>query len=468
MSGASASGAAASALFARNALLPSGWAQDVLLQWDAGGELVDVTPNALHPAGVELAEYAIPGMVNLHSHSFQRALGGLTEKAGDAGASVTDSFWTWRDLMYRFARNITPGHMEAIAAQLFSECLRHGYTSVCEFHYVQRAPDGAMYANPAETAERVIAGARLAGIGMTMLPVLYSYAGFGSEPLKPEQQRFKTDAQDVLKIIGGLETLRDAQTEVGVAPHSLRAASVSQIKEVLASLPHNRPVHIHIAEQQGEVRQSLDFSGRRPVQYLYDEVQVDSRWCLVHATHLVDGEVQSIARSGAVAGLCPTTEANLGDGLFPLEPFLAHGGRFGIGSDSHISQSAVEELRWLEYGQRLMQQRRNIAVSATQRNVGDFLWQAALQGGAQAAGRAVGALEAGKRADIVVLDDGHPNLYGVAADEVLGTLVFSGNDNLVKHVLAGGQWVVREQKHAAQQAIAARFKQTLAELREFR
>jgi formimidoylglutamate deiminase len=452
-----------SRLFARHALLPEGWRKDVLIAWDAAGDITAVMAGAA-AEGAEVAEYVLPGMINLHSHSFQRALGGRTEKAGDS----KDSFWTWRDLMYRFARNITPEHIEAIAAQLFSECLRHGYTSMCEFHYVQRAPDGAMYPRPAETAERVIAAARLTGIGMTMLPVLYSYSGFGESPLKPEQKRFKTDAQDALRVIEALEPLRDAQTEVGVAPHSLRAASVEQMNEVLATLPAARPVHIHIAEQQAEVRQSLDWSGRRPVQWLLDQIAVDERWCLIHATHLVEDEVDGIARSGAVAGLCPTTEANLGDGLFPLEPFLAAGGRFGIGSDSHVSQSAVEELRWLEYGQRLQLQRRNVAVSADERNVGDFLWQGALRGGAQAAGRPVGALAPGRRADMIVLDDGHPNMFGLALDEVLGSFVFSGNDNLVKDVMVGGRWVVRNQQHVAQQAIAARFKQTLAELREFR
>jgi formimidoylglutamate deiminase len=452
-----------SKLFARHALLPDGWAKDVLIEWDASGSIVEVTVGAAE-GSAEVVEYALPGMINLHSHSFQRALGGRTEKAGDS----KDSFWTWRELMYRFARNITPEHIEAIAAQLFSECLRHGYTSLCEFHYVQRAPDGAMYPRPAETAERVIAAARLTGIGMTMLPVLYSYSGFGEKPLKPEQQRFRTDVQDVLGIVEALEPLRDAQTEVGVAPHSLRAASVEQIKEVLATLPKARPVHIHIAEQMAEVQQSLDWSGRRPVQWLLENQDVDQRWCLIHATHLTEDEVSGIARSGAVAGLCPTTEANLGDGLFPLESFLAQGGVFGIGSDSHVSQSAVEELRWLEYGQRLQHQRRNIAVSDAQRNVGDFLWQGALRGGALAAGRPVGALAPGLRADIVVLDDAHPNMFGLALDEVLGSLVFSGNDNLVKDVMVGGQWVVRNQQHVAQQAVAARFKQTLAELREFR
>ena len=453
-----------SKLFARHALLPEGWRKDVLIVWDAGGSIVAADAGVAAPAGVACVEYALPGMINLHSHSFQRALGGRTEKAGDS----KDSFWTWRELMYRFARNITPAHIEAIAAQLFSECLRHGYTSMCEFHYVQRAPDGAMYARPAETAERVIAAARLTGIGMTMLPVLYSYSGCGEMALKPEQQRFRTDAHDVLRIVEALEPLRDAQTEIGVAPHSLRAATVGQIQEVLAALPKARPVHIHIAEQMAEVQQSLNWSGRRPVQWLLEHVDVDQRWCLIHATHLTDDEVGGMARSGAVAGLCPTTEANLGDGLFPLERFLAQGGVFGLGSDSQVSQSAGDELRWLEYGQRLQHQRRNIAVSDGQRNVGDFLWQGALRGGARAAGRPVGALAPGLRADIVVLDDAHPNMFGLALDEVLGSLVFSGNDNLVKDVMVGGQWVVRNQQHVAQQAIAARFKQTLAELREFR
>ena len=451
-------------LFARHALLPDGWRADVLLEWSQAGDLVAVTAGSAPAAGIECVEYALPGMVNLHSHSFQRALGGRTEFAGDSH----DSFWTWRDLMYRFARNITPDHIEAIAAQLFSECVRHGYTSVCEFHYVQRQPDGAWYHRPAETAERVIAAARLAGIGVTMLPVLYSYSGFNDSPLKPEQQRFRTDADDVLRVIEALAPLRDGQTEVGVAPHSLRAASIAQINAVLAALPAGRPVHVHIAEQQAEVQQSLAHTGRRPVELLYDQVAVDGRWCLVHATHLSSTEVRSIAASGAVAGLCPTTEANLGDGLFPLEDFLAAGGRFGIGSDSHVSQSPVEELRWLEYGQRLHHQRRNIAVSKEQRQVGEFLWQGALQGGAQAAGRPVGALAPGRRADLLVLDDGHPNLCGLALHEVLGSLIFSGNDNLVRDVMVGGRWVVRNAQHVAQQAIAARFKHTMAELREFR
>jgi len=451
-------------LFARHALLPQGWRDDVQLEWNGQGELTAVTPGAPRPAFGASAQLVLPGMVNLHSHAFQRALGGLTEKAG----IDPDSFWTWRDLMYRFARNITPEQIEAVAAQLFSECLRHGYTAICEFHYVQRDPQGELYARPAETAERVIAAARGTGIGITMLPVLYSYSGFGELPLTQQQRRFRSDPQQVLRIVEALEPLRDAQTEVGAAPHSLRAASGGQIRELLAALPGARPLHIHIAEQQAEVSQCVDYCGMRPVQYLMEQVRLDQRWCLVHATHLIDAEVAALAASGAVAGLCPTTEANLGDGLFPLAPFLAAGGRFGIGSDSHISQGAVEELRWLEYGQRLLHQRRNVASSASERRVGDFLWQGALQGGAQAAGRPIGALAAGKRADLIVLDAEHPNLYAAAPDDILGSFVFCGNDNLVKDVMVGGRWVVRDHKHIAQAAIAQRFKQTVAELREFR
>ncbi|MBC7452534.1 MAG: formimidoylglutamate deiminase [Massilia sp.] len=454
----------AASLFARHALLPQGWQADVRIEWDADGDITAVTPKSEQTPGELATEFVLPGMVNLHSHAFQRALGGLTETAGDG----PDSFWTWRDLMYRFARTITPEHIESIAAQLFAECLRHGYTSVCEFHYVQRDPQGAKYARPAETAERVVAAARLAGIGVTMLPVLYSYAGFGEQPLTPEQKRFYTGPADVMQVIDALNPLRSPQVEVGMAPHSLRAASGVQIGEVLSALAPGRPVHIHIAEQQAEVEQCIAVTGMRPVRYLMEQFAIDQRWCLVHATHMDSGETTALAASGAIAGLCPTTEANLGDGLFPLSPYLAGGGRFGIGSDSHISQSPVEELRWLEYGQRLLHQRRNVAASPAQRRVGDFLWQGALHGGAIASGRAVGVLAAGKRADLLVLDSEHPNLYGVAPEDVLGSFVFCGNDNLVRDVLVGGRWVVREHKHVAQAVIAQRYMRTVAELRTLR
>ena len=450
------------ALFARHALLPQGWQRDVLLEWDSGGDLTQVAPGARPPLNVARAEYVLPGMVNLHSHAFQRALGGLTE----TGSEGPDSFWTWRDLMYRFAARITPEQIEAIAAQLFVECLRHGYTSLCEFRYLQRGPNGETYARPAETAERIASAGHATGMGLTLLPVLYSHAGFGGQPLKPEQRRFRTGVDDVLGIVEALAPLRSGQLEVGAAPHSLRAATIGQVRELAAGLPPGRPLHIHIAEQQGEVEQSIGFSNRRPVAYLMEQVDVDERWCLVHATHLDDDEVRALAASRAVAGLCPTTEANLGDGLFPLQSFIGQGGRFGIGSDSHVSQSPVEELRWLEYGQRLAHQRRNIAFTKEQRDVGEYLWQAALRGGAQASGRRVGALEEGRRADLLVLDGAHPNLDGVASSDVLGRFLFSGNDNLVRDVLCGGRWVVQAGRHVAQDAVAQRYRVAINELRE--
>jgi formimidoylglutamate deiminase len=450
------------ALFARHALLPDGWRRDVLLEWDAQGDLTRVDAQAAAPLGVARADYVIPGMVNLHSHAFQRALGGLTERAGEG----PDSFWTWRDLMYRFAARITPEQIEAIAAQLFVECLRHGYTSVCEFHYLQRAPGGESYARPAETAERVAAAGHATGMGLTLLPVLYSHAGFGEQALRPEQRRFRTGVDDILGIVEALQPLRGGQLEVGAAPHSLRAATHQQIRELVSGLPAGRPLHIHIAEQMPEVEQSLAYSGRRPVEYLVEQVGIDARWCLVHATHLNDEEVAAIARSGAIAGLCPTTEANLGDGLFPLQRFIELGGRFGIGSDSHVSQSPVEELRWLEYGQRLVHQRRNIAFTRQQRDVGQYLWQTSLRGGAQAAGRKVGALAEGLRADLLVLDGSHPNLDGVADEEVLGRFLFCGNDNLVRDVLCGGRWVVQGGRHVAQDTVAQRYRAAINELRE--
>jgi formimidoylglutamate deiminase len=449
-------------LMAQNALLPQGWAANVLIAWDEAGNIIEVRENASVGPDCPRTGFVLPGMVNLHSHAFQRALGGLTERAG----SGPDSFWTWRELMYRFAAVITPEQVEVIAAQLFVECLRHGYTSVCEFHYLQRDARGDKYSRLARMAEQIAAAADATGMGLTLLPVLYSHAGFGAQPLKGEQRRFGTRVEDVLDIVAALEPLRSNQLEVGAAPHSLRAASIEQMRELMAGLPAHRPLHIHIAEQQLEVDQCLAFAGQRPVDYLLAQIDVDARWCLVHATHMTSDETARLAASGAVAGLCPTTEANLGDGLFPLGDYIAAGGAFGIGSDSHVSHSPVEELRWLEYGQRLAGKRRNVAATPAMPDVAAFLWQGALRGGAQASGRPVGALAVGKRADLLVLDDTHVNLDGVAPDEVLGRFVFCGNDNLVRDVLAGGRWVVKNGVHIAQSAIAHRYKLALHQLRE--
>jgi formimidoylglutamate deiminase len=294
---------------------------------------------------------------------------------------------------------------------------------------------------------------------------MYSHAGFGEQPLRPEQRRFRTDPELVLRIVEALESVRGPQLEVGAAPHSLRAVSASQLRELVTSLPEARPLHIHVAEQQLEVEQCLQATGSRPVDYLMQQAGVDARWCLVHATHLSDGEAAALAASGAVAGLCPTTEANLGDGLFPLAPYIAAGGVFGIGSDSHVSHSPVEELRWLEYGQRLARQQRNVAVDGACRDVATFLWRQALRGGAQASGRALGALAPGCRADLLILDSAHPTLDCADASEVLGRFLFCGNDNLVRDVLVGGEWVVRGGRHVDQEAIARRYTAAVRALR---
>jgi formimidoylglutamate deiminase len=337
---------------------------------------------------------------------------------------------------------------------------------VCEFHYVHRAPNGAFYSDIAETARQVIAGAQQTGIGITMLPVLYSYADFKQLPLREDQRRFNTNVEQILRIIESLENQRNAQTEIGVAPHSLRAASTDQIRDVVAGLAAGRPIHIHIAEQMREVNACVAATGMRPVELLFDTQNVDERWCLVHATHLNAHEVANMAASQSVAGICTSTEGNLGDGFFELPDYIAAQGRFGIGTDSHASQSVVEEIRWLEYGQRLKMQGRNIASVKGQRRVADFLWKQCLLGGAQASGRAVGALEVGKRADMIIFDDQHPNLQCSSVDDVLSSVVFTGNDNLIRDVFVGGQCVVENGKHRNQAEINANYIACMQQLRQ--
>lgn len=448
-------------LFARHALVDASWADNVRLHWNENGDLTQIELNATPLAHEVVEQFVIPGMINLHSHAFQRAMAGMTEIA----RKTPDDFWSWRHLMYRLALAINPDQLQAIAAQLYSECLRHGYTSVCEFHYLHRAPSGQFYDNMVETAHQILTAAQHTGIGITLLPVLYHYADFNQQPLRDEQRRFASDPTTVLRMVELLESRRNGQTEIGVAPHSLRAASTQQINELVSTIPSSRPIHIHIAEQQKEVDNCLAFSKQRPVELLFDNVDINARWCLVHATHLSEQELTQITNSNAVVGICPTTEANLGDGFFSLPDYIEQQGRFGIGSDSHVSQSPMEELRWLEYGQRLRLQRRNIANVAHHRHVGDFLWQSSLQGGAQASGRRVGQFAVGMRADALVLNSHHPNLSGVACADVLNHLLFSGTDNLVRDVLVGGHWQVKNGQHVHQAAIEERFKKTMQQLR---
>ena len=446
-------------LFADHALLPDGWARDVLLAWDDAGALTSVAAGAAAPTDAPRASGPLlPGMPNLHSHAFQRAFAGLSEyRSSDS----SDSFWTWRALMYRFARDISPDQLEAIATQLYIEMLRAGYTSVCEFHYLHHAPDGQRYADPAEMSMRLLAAAQRAGIGITLLPVLYQDAGFGGQPARADQRRYLNSVDSLLDIA---QRLRAASarvgSRVGIAPHSLRAVGPQALRELVAGLhaiDTSAPVHIHIAEQQQEVDDCLAWSGQRPVDWLLAHAPVDARWCLVHATHMSDAERTALAASGAVAGLCPTTEANLGDGIFPAAAYVAGGGAWGIGSDSHISVDAAEELRLLEYTQRLALQRRNVLVSDTQRQVADHLWLGAVGGGAQASGRALRGLSVGQQADFVVLDGSGP-LAGLTPAQALASHVFANQGrSAVREVFVAGTRRVREGEHALQRAACEHF-----------
>lgn len=445
------------AFHAERALLPSGWARNVRFEVGASGLLEQVLPDAGSEGAERLHGPVLPGMPNLHSHAFQRAMAGLAEVAGNPN----DSFWTWRELMYRLVGRLSPEQMEVIARQLYVEMLKAGYTAVAEFHYVHHDPAGRAYANPAELALCISRAARDSGIGLTLLPVLYSHAGFGGLPPNEGQRRFIHSADSYLALQQRLREALPADQELGLCFHSLRAVTPDQLATVLAAEDGARPIHIHIAEQQKEVDDCLAWSGRRPLQWLYEHAPVDPRWCLVHATHAEADEVQAMARSGAVAGLCLTTEANLGDGIFPAVDFLARGGRLGIGSDSHVSVSVVEELRWLEYGQRLRDQRRNRLYRPEQPQVGRTLFDAALAGGAQALGQPVGALAVGSRADWIVLDGTDPYLATAEGDALLNRWLFAGGDRQVRDVMVGGRWVVRNGHHPAEEATAWAFAEVL-------
>lgn len=456
-------------LFAPRALLPEGWAAGVAIDVDATGTIAAVSAGAPPDGAERLGGPVIPGMPNLHSHAFQRAMAGLTERA----ASGDDSFWTWREVMYGFLAKLTPDQIEAIAAQLYVEMLKSGYTAIGEFHYVHHDPDGRPYADRTELSERVLAAAKRAGIGITHLPVLYACGGFGGQAPTPGQCRFLNDVSGFLRLV---ETLRarhagDPDMRIGIAPHSLRAVTPDMLRDAVAgltALDAGAPIHIHIAEQMKEIEDCLAWSGRRPVEWLLDHEAVDRRWCLVHATHMTAAETAALAASGAVAGICATTEANLGDGFFPAPDYLARRGAWGIGSDSHISVSPIEELRWFEYGQRLVQRRRNrlsdqLAGGAAP-SIGAFLYKSALSGGATALGRPIGRIAAGARADLVVLDGDHPQLTGRTGDALLDSLVFAGNANPIMDVMVGGRWAVRAGHHSGEDEIAARFRRAIAQL----
>jgi len=452
----------------RHTLLPDGWHDDVLVTVDAAGNIADVTPDAVAGDAERLEGAVLPGLPNLHSHAFQRAMAGLAERSGPG----PDSFWTWRETMYRFAGRLTPADIEAVAAQLYAEMLQAGYTAVAEFHYLHHQPDGRPYDDAAELSWRVIAAAEAAGIGLTHLPVLYRQGGFGSAAPQERQRRFLHDADSYGRLLRQLApAFRDRpDRRLGIAPHSLRAVPPGLLRDALGlidGIDATAPVHIHIAEQTAEVDECLAATGQRPVAWLLSNMTVDQRWCLVHATHLTAGEIAALAQSGAVAGLCPTTEANLGDGLFPAGAYLAAGGRIGIGSDSHISVDAAEELRLLEYGQRLTLRSRNLLAGGPERSTGRALFDAACRGGAQALGRPIGAIAPGHRADFLRLDDDAPVLAARRGDALLDAWIFAGQPvSPISDVWVGGQKVVENGRHVRAGEFAARYRQSLRRLAE--
>ncbi|TXI49518.1 MAG: formimidoylglutamate deiminase [Lysobacter sp.] len=405
-----------------------------------------------------------PGIANLHSHAFQRAMAGLAERA----THPSDSFWTWRETMYRMAERFDPDLLHAVAAQLYAEMLEAGYTTVCEFHYLHHAPDGAPYADPAAMSRALIAAARETGIRLTLLPVLYMTGGFDGRALNARQRRFGHTVDAYLRLFETLRAEQDATLRVGCALHSLRAVPPDAMAATLRALPADARIHLHIAEQIGEVQDSLAIRGDRPVRWLLDhaplDAPVDARWTLVHATHLEVDEIVGIADRGATVAICPTTEANLGDGLFPLRDFLDANGAWGIGSDSHISVSPVEELRWLEYGQRLITRHRNIATSAASPSVGETL----LAGVRASAARATGFDARTLAADTVVLSSGDadaPQFVGATAEDIADRWIFSGNRPAIDRVDVAGRTVVVGGRHVAREAIATRFAAAMARLR---
>lgn len=438
------------------AFLPEGWQKNVRV------EIRDGVIAAIGGEGPATAVHgaALPGLPNLHSHTFQRGMAGLAEKRGPG----SDSFWTWREVMYRFLGALTPDDVEAIAAMAMVEMLEGGFTSLAEFHYLHHAADGANYADPAELAGRIVAAAHETGLGLTLLPVFYAQGGFGGQPAQPGQRRFVSPDADAylrLREAARIHTARHGMS-LGAAPHSLRAVTPDQLKAFVHAIKDG-PIHIHVAEQTREVDDCVAWSGQRPVRWLLDNAPVDQRWCLIHATHMVEGEVADMARTGAVAGLCPITEANLGDGLFAGPAFREAGGTYGVGSDSNVEIDAPGELRLFEYGQRLFHRGRNMMAAHEGASTGETLYRDALKGGARALGQNVGAIAIGQRADFVVLDTAHPGMTG-QPENWLDSYIFVAGRTAIHTVIAGGSVCVADGQHQKRDAIAARFRKTMARL----
>jgi formiminoglutamate deiminase len=447
-------------LFFADALLPGGWARDVTVSIE-NGVIASVADNASSAGAEIISGVAIPGLPNLHSHAFQRGMAGLTEVRG----VTQDSFWTWRQLMYRFLDALTPDDVEAIAGFAYAEMLEAGFTSVAEFHYLHHDEHGQPYADLAEMAGRITAAAGATGIGLTLLPSFYNFSSFGGAPSLHGQRRFANDPQRFLAL---LEKSRAAiaacdNAAIGIAPHSLRAITPETLKEVLAAFPQG-PIHIHVAEQVKEVSDCVAWSGQTPVAWLLDHMPVDRRWVLIHATHMTAEEATGVAASRAMIGLCPLTEASLGDGIFEGSQFLEAGGSFGVGTDSNIEITAPGELKQLEYSQRLRYRIRNAVARTPGESTGRALYEHALDGGAQALGRSVGSLAVGKRADIVVLNNAHPDLAAVSGDRWLDAYTFVAGKSAIDSVWVGGKQVVEAGRHRQRSSIVARYQRTMKRL----
>jgi len=438
------------------------WRKNVIMSLGPEGIITGIEPGLEHDADEIVSGIVIPGMPNVHSHAFQRAIAGRTGPVGRR----QDSFWSWREAMYRCANSITPGQFSAITAHVFLEMLNAGYTSCAEFHYIHHQVDGSPFANPAEMSERVFEAAIASGIAITLLPVLYHSAGFGAPGVTEQQRRFLNSADQYLRLMQHCQKIVAGNSlfSLGIAPHSLRAVSGDVLREVLQAWPDRQcPVHIHIAEQPAEVESCLEHLGARPVAWLLDNFPVDERWCLVHATHLSDREVELAAASGVTAALCPTTEADLGDGIFKTAEWLSAGGGVAIGSDSNVRISVAEELRLLEYGQRLVTGQRNVLTGADG-SCGRFLYQNMAKGGGIAIGQRVGKLDIGYRADLLVLNNTHELLSGRQPDVAMDSWIFAGDRSMIKSVWVAGRCVIKQGAHPHEASIRAASARAISEL----
>ncbi|HUG63526.1 MAG TPA: formimidoylglutamate deiminase [Methylomirabilota bacterium] len=445
-------------LHVREALLPAGWARDVRIEIAAGRISSLVTGVGPNP-GDERHAAMVPAVANLHSHAFQRGMAGLAEIRGPNH----DTFWTWRDVMYRFALAMDPDDVEAVAAQLYVEMLEAGFCRVGEFHYLHHDRDGRPYADPAELATRIVAAAAGAGIGLTLLPVFYAHGGFAGAPPTPGPRRFITDPDSFATLLTRSRAAARLHpgTVVGLAPHSLRAVTPTELAAILPLALADEPIHIHAAEQVREVEDCVAWSGRRPVEYLLDEAGLDARWCLIHATHMTPDETRRLATSDAVAGLCPLTEASLGDGVFNGPDFIAAGGRYGVGSDSNVVVGIADELRQLETAQRLFHRERNVMATGEGASTGRCLLQAAVEGGSRALGAPTEGIAIGAAADLASLDTDHPTFAGRFGDGLIDSFIFAGRGQLLDCVWVGGMKLVTAGRHKNRDAIAAKFKRTM-------